>query len=100
MNEMFWEKFSVLGSSVRPWFEEEFLNYDENEECYVFPSYCIDKLQAWVLVIVLLLCNFSCDFQPFANFFETTSSAFHKVITVTGATMVDRSDGATIVLKF
>jgi len=101
IEENLWGRLKLLGPSVRPWIEKNFLQTNEEEEKYVLPKFGIDKLQSWILVVVLLLSNFKTEFRPFAEFFQTTSSAFDKIIMICGAGMNNKSDNeAEIKLKF
>ena len=101
IEENLWGRLKLLGPSVRPWIEKNFLQTNEEEEKYVLPKFGIDKLQSWILVIVLLLSNFKTEFRPFAEFFQTTASAFDKIIMICGASMNNKSDNeAEIKLKF
>ena len=101
VDENLWGRLKYLGPSVRPWIEKNFLQFNEDEQKYVLPKFGIDKLQSWILVVVLLLSNFRTEFRPFGEFFQTTASAFDKIVMLTGAGMVNKSDSeAEIRLKF
>ena len=92
IDENLWGRLKLLGPSVRPWIEQNFLQFNDDEQKYVLPKFAVDKLQSWILVVVLLLCNFKTEFRPFAEFFQTTASAFDKIIVLTGASMNNKSD--------
>lgn len=90
IDKKLWEQFSTLGASVKTWMQSEFLNFNADKNEYLMPNYCADKLQAWILVVVLLLCNFETSFEPIQEFFVTQQSNFDRIVTVVGASMTDK----------
>merc|ERR1712178_191920 len=90
MAKKLWDQFSGLGPSVKTWMQNEFLSFNEEDSSYLMPNYYSDKLQAWILVVVLLLCNFETSFEPIQEFFVTQASKFDRIVTVVGASMNDK----------
>ena len=82
---------------MKSYISKEFLSYEETSDEYRLPDQSMDKIQAWSLVMVLLLSNFKCDFDPFAKFFLTTGNSFKRVVTIVGALFNENSN--TIQLK-
>ena len=63
------------------------------------PSQSVDKLQAWILVLSLLLTNFKIDLKPFTDFFGVTSKVFEKVVRVVGAFIPSTEGEKSVILK-
>jgi len=96
LEEKLWADFT-LSENVKTYISKEFLSYEETSDEYRLPDQSMDKIQAWTLVLVLLLSNFKCDFDPFAKFFLTTGNSFKRVVTIVGALFNENSN--TIQLK-
>lgn len=96
LEEKLWADFT-LSENVKSYISKEFLSYEETSDEYRLPDQSMDKIQAWSLVMVLILSNFKCDFDPFAKFFLTTGNSFKRVVTIVGALFNENSN--TIQLK-